>query len=282
MSSSSSDSTASIIDRVAALEAKFALSVHEVSIAPKKSIDDIAHSEDHGGAGSSRVKSIVFGGLDGVITTFSIVAAVAGANLPPQTAILMGFSNLIADALSMGLGDFLSSKAELEFEISESNREKLEFEKSKDAEVAEHARMLVERGVTEADAIELSNILSKYPDVFHEMHMPLELGIGAPDDEATPAMDGFTTFMSFIIFGSVPMWTYIVLFYGGVRNWNHIFGASCAMTAATLFLLGWVQATITRQARFKTATLMMINGGLAAAAAYLVGWGLEHAVGTGV
>lgn len=54
------------------------------------------HKEVHGGAGSSNVKSVVFGGLDGVITTFSIVAAVAGASLPAQTAILMGFSNLSA------------------------------------------------------------------------------------------------------------------------------------------------------------------------------------------
>ncbi len=126
---------------------------------------DAAHAESHGGAGSNRVKSIVFGGLDGVITTFSIVAAVAGADLPPQTAILMGFSNLIADALSMGLGDFLSSKAELEFELSESNREKVEFEKDPEHEVAEHARMLVKRGVSEADAMSLSTTLAKYPDV---------------------------------------------------------------------------------------------------------------------
>ena len=44
-------------------------------------------AENHGGTGSERVKSIVFGGLDGVITTFSIVAAVAGASLPIETAL---------------------------------------------------------------------------------------------------------------------------------------------------------------------------------------------------
>ena len=257
------------------------------SIQTVEDIDDVrkfdgAHAESHGGTGSNRVKSIVFGGLDGVITTFSIVAAVAGASLPPQTAILMGFSNLIADALSMGLGDFLSSKAELEFELSESNREKVEFEKSQDHEVSEHARLLVKRGVTEADAAALSSTLAKYPAVFHEMHLPLELGLSAPDGDATPAMDGFTTFMSFIIFGSVPMWTYVILYYAGVHNSGTIFGVSCGTTALTLFALGWIQAWITGQKRAKTALLMMVNGGLAAAAAYLIGWGLEHAVGTGV
>jgi VIT1/CCC1 family predicted Fe2+/Mn2+ transporter len=114
------------------------------------------------------------------------------------------------------------------------------------------------------------------------VHLPLELGLSAPDGEATPAMDGFTTFMSFIIFGSVPMWTYVILFYAGVKARQTIFGVACAMTALTLFALGWIQAWITGQNRARTAFLMMINGGLAAAAAYLIGWGLEHAVGTGV
>lgn len=247
-----------------------------------KAVEPTEHAEKHGGAGSSRVKSIVFGGLDGVITTFSIVAAVAGASLPPQTAILMGFSNLIADALSMGLGDFLSSKAENEFELAESEREKAEFKADPAAEIAEHADMLVKRGVTEADAKLVSETLARYPDIFHESHMPLELGISAPDGGATPAADGFVTFISFMVFGSVPMFTYVILFFAGVRHSPSIFGAASAMTAATLFLLGFVQASITGQQRLRTGALMTINGGLAAAAAYLVGWGLEHAVGTGV
>ena len=257
--------------------------VSDKSIVEIKKKGDSHHtSEDHGGVGSSRVKSIVFGGLDGVITTFSIVAAVAGASLPPQTAILMGFSNLIADAISMGLGDFLSSKAELEFEISESVREKVEFEHSPQEEIGEHADLLIARGMNKADAWSLSMTLAKYPDVFHEMHMPLELGISAPDGGSTPAMDGFVTFISFILFGSVPMWTYLILFYAGFKGNGGIFGISCATTAMTLFALGWVQASITGQHKLRTGSLMMINGGLAAAAAYLVGWGLEHAVGTGV
>lgn len=245
-------------------------------------INKVNHVDKHGGAGSSRVKSIVFGGLDGVITTFSIVAAVAGASLPPQTAILMGFSNLIADAMSMGLGDFLSSKAELDFEKSESECEKAEFDENRDEELAEHAGLLVKRGLSEEDAMLLTTTLARYPQVFHEMHMPLELGIKAPDGESTPAMDGFVTFMSFIIFGSVPMWTYLILFYAGYRNSSGIFGIACGMTAITLFLLGFIQASITGQKKMRTGALMMINGGLAAAAAYLVGWGLENAIGTGI
>jgi len=214
----------------------------------------------------------------------------------------------------MGLGDFLSSKAETEFEAAESAREKAEFASDPAHEIKEHAQLLVDRGVDKADATQLAETLARYPDVFHAAHLPLELGMSAPDGSATPAMDGFVTFLSFIIFGSVPMFTYVVLFYScvlrmraapsalpaprdahrppppsprpdshsGVRQNATIFGVACAMTAVTLFALGWTQATITGQRRLRTGTLMTINGGLAAAAAYLVGWGLEHAVGTGV
>ena len=105
----------------------------------------------------------------------------------------MGFSNLIADALSMGLGDFLSSKAELDFEKSESDREKWEFSNAQDNEVAEHAEMLVAKGVAKDDADIVSTTLAKYPEVFHEVHLPLELGLHAPDGSETPAMDGLVT-----------------------------------------------------------------------------------------
>ena len=70
-----------------------------------------APPEQHGGgtlcgrAPGDYIKSIVFGGLDGIITTFAIVASVAGANLPLEVVILTGFSKLLGDALSMGFGD---------------------------------------------------------------------------------------------------------------------------------------------------------------------------------
>ena len=228
------------------------------------------------------MKSIVFGGLDGVITTFSIVSAVAGAQLPIQTALLMGFSNLIADAISMGLGDFLSSKAEHEYQVSESKRELWEFEHSRESEVDEQQTLFKEKGMSAEDAVAVSALLAKYPAIFHEVHLPAELGFSVPESSDGSAMDGFVTFCSFIVFGSVPMWSYVITFYAGYRYSGGVFGIACAFTALTLFMLGVTQAVITKQNRLKTGTLMMLNGGLAAAAAYLVGWGLEHAIGSGV
>jgi len=60
------------------------------------------------------IKSIVYGGLDGIITTFAVVSGVIGAQLNPSIILILGFANLIADGISMGVGDYLSSKAEQE------------------------------------------------------------------------------------------------------------------------------------------------------------------------
>lgn len=87
--------------------------------------------------------------------------------------------------------------------------------------------------------------------------------------------------MSFLLFGSVPMWSYVITYYAGYKSRGGVFGVACAFTALTMFLLGVTQATITRQNRLKTGVLMTLNGSLAAASAYLVGWGLEQAIGSG-
>ena len=63
------------------------------------------------------VKSFVYGGMDGIITTFSVVAGSFGANLDTYVIIIMGLANLIGDGLSMSLGDYLSSKTVMEFSM---------------------------------------------------------------------------------------------------------------------------------------------------------------------
>ncbi len=69
----------------------------------------------------------MFGGLDGIITTFAVVAASVGGNLSSDVILLMGFANLIADGLSMGFGDYLSSQAEVDYTKAEHTREKWEL-----------------------------------------------------------------------------------------------------------------------------------------------------------
>ena len=84
-------------------------------------------NETHNKAGE-HMKTIIFGGLDGIITTFAVVAGAGGGGLSVDTVLIMGFSSLVADALSMGVGDALSSKAESEVASKERRREKWELD----------------------------------------------------------------------------------------------------------------------------------------------------------
>lgn len=58
------------------------------------------------------IKAAVYGANDGIITTFAVVAGVAGAGLSPTIVIILGIANLIADGCSMGIGDFLGERSE--------------------------------------------------------------------------------------------------------------------------------------------------------------------------
>jgi VIT1/CCC1 family predicted Fe2+/Mn2+ transporter len=74
------------------------------------------------GAGNY-IKSAIYGGLDGIMEMFVVVAGVTGGSLDPRVPIILGFASLIADAMSMSIGDLLSTRAELEFAQAERKRE---------------------------------------------------------------------------------------------------------------------------------------------------------------
>lgn len=90
---------------------------------------------------------------------------------------------------------------------------------------------------------------------------------------------GVVTFSSFIGFGSVPVLTYAAL-RGAVwgESGDMTFLIACLATSLTLFLLGVAKARITKQNSWESGALMLLNGGLAAAAAYLVGYAMGEAL----
>jgi len=240
-----------------------------------------AATENHGGLGSDFVKSLIFGGLDGVITTFSTIASVAGGQLSIETAIVLGFANLIGDAIAMGAGDYLSSLAEFQFLLKEKERggKMLEAGTAKTTVAA----ALTAKGLRAEDAAELMAIVSKpqYREFAEEFVLTEELGQEVPDDPLGPAKDGAVTMISFLVFGSLPLWVYVITWGVGYNNSGGSFGISAAACAMSLFSLGWLQGTITRQPRFKSAAFMTINGSLASAAAYFLGWAIMQAIGNG-
>ena len=123
--------------------------------------DIIEHVEtEHAGKGAHNIKSITYGGIDGIITTFAIMSAAIGANLSEKIIIIMGFSNLIADAFSMGFGDYISSNAERNYIISERKKELKEYDIHRNHEIKELIELYIYNGLDIQDAIQLVNILA--------------------------------------------------------------------------------------------------------------------------
>lgn len=68
------------------------------------------------------LKSAVFGANDGIVTTFAVVAGVAGAHLSAQVVLIMGIANMVADGLAMGLGDYLGERSERQMRNEKKNQ----------------------------------------------------------------------------------------------------------------------------------------------------------------
>lgn len=71
------------------------------------------HTEPVGALETARhyIRELVYGANDGIITTFAVVAGVAGGGLPLYAVLIVGFANLLADGLSMGVGNYLAIRA---------------------------------------------------------------------------------------------------------------------------------------------------------------------------
>jgi len=219
--------------------------------------------------------------LDGIITTFAIVAAVAGAGLSENSVILLGVANLIADGISMGLGDYLSEIAEQNFVRHEFKRERWEVDNYLEGEIREMCEIYtMKKGFSQQDAESVMRIFAKYPKAFVELMCVDELGFIAPNDsEDFPAYKkGLVTFFAFIFFGSVPV--LIFIFAKAVPKSQRpdkslLFIIATIATAFTMFALGVTKASFTKQNKMQSGFMMLLNGACAAAAAFGIGYLLE-------
>ena len=246
----------------------------------KKDVESLRSSHDaghepHSSDSGKYIKSIVYGGLDGIITTFAVVAGVAGAALPVSVVLILGFANLIADGLAMAFGDFLSTKAEDEFYQAERNREEWEFDNHLDGEKRELVELYLGKGLAEEDAKQIVDILAKDRNTMVDVMMVEELGLFKSDQ--SPLGNALATFLSFVLFGFVPLLSYVTGYFGNFRN-DFGFSWACVLTALTLFALGSLKARFTGRPWAGSGLEMLLVGGIAALAAFGIGHLLQGLV----
>lgn len=225
-------------------------------------------AEQHGGASSQYLGEMVYGGLDGIITTFAVVSGVAGAQLGTPIILILGLANLFADGFSMGTGAYLSTKSEREYYDREWKREAWEVEHFPDGEKEEMVQVYLRQGYDEDDARQLVEIHARKPDLLVKVMMVDELGLIA--DEKKPLLSALATFVSFVVAGSVPLLVYLLGLFIPIPT-AFSFPMSLALSGAALFGLGAAKVLVTKLNPFRSGLEMLIVGGLAAGVAYGVG-----------
>ncbi len=244
------------------------------SIAAHAGMGKKKHEETHGNA--KYLKSVVYGGLDGIITTFAVVAGATGASFSTTVLLVLGFANLFADGISMAFGDYLSTKAEREYHGAEREREEWEVDNHLQGEKREMIEIYIGRGLSRGDAERVVDIISKKKKTFVDIMMLEELGI--VEDDESPLNNAVATFVSFAVFGVIPLLTYVLGTFSGFAAANQFVMAS-VLTGLALFTLGALKVQVTRRNILVSGLEMLLLGGIAAAVAYGIGYFLAGVVG---
>jgi len=216
----------------------------------------------------------VFGGLDGILTSFAIVAGATGGDLPSQVVLILGFSNIFADALSMGVGEYLSSVAHNDWVLTERNREAWEMDNYPGGEIEEMVQIYTERGMGEEDAREVVERMAKYKDFFVDVMMAEELGLQVPDENhrLESFKEGAIMFSSFAFFGALPLLGYVIipLFFPHLPS-DNLFLCACVITGSVLFLLGSIKSIFSTTHWVIAGGETLLLGGACGAVAHIIG-----------
>lgn len=222
-------------------------------------------SDVHGSRLGPFIQDIVYGGHDGIITTFAVVAGSAGADLSHGVIIILGFANLFADGISMGAGAFLSKRAEHDQYQRLLDEELKEIEQMPDMERAEVREMYRAKGFQGKQLDEVVAVITRDKRVWADVMMREEHGMSSPE-VGHALLHGLFTFCGFLLFGFVPLIPYVF----GVGPGNSFMSAILS-TGIALLLLGITRSVVTRQRMIRGIVEILVLGTLTATVAYIVG-----------
>jgi len=248
--------------------------VHDIG--NRDNADEEGHQE-----GGGYLKSIVFGGLDGILTTFAIVAGAYGGGLAWEIILILGVSNVFADAIAMGAGEYLSSKAHRDYVMTEKRREQWEYKNYKEGEIKEMIVLFHQRGMGLADAELVVRKMAEYEDFFIDLMVTEELGLKLPNEnEAALLKDAFVMFLSFLIFGLFPLFPFFLGPFGIMED-NNLIKTSLLFTGVSLFSLGAFKSTFSSSSHWLSSGLeSFCLGSVCALIAFSVGDSVNQFIGT--
>lgn len=232
---------------------------------PPKPVDV---EQQHSGPASRYIGNVVYGGLDGIVTTFAVVSGVTGAELSAGIVLILGLANLLADGFSMATGAYLSAKSEREYYDRELQRQLWQIQHRPNDERQALYEEYVQQGYTEAEARQIVATHARHPSAWARVMMVEELGLLT--DDRKPLISALLTFCAFLAAGSLPLLVYVLGLFVPIAPMV-AFLISLALSGVALFLLGAAKVLITERNPFRSGMEMLLIGGLAAGVAYLVG-----------
>lgn len=216
--------------------------------------------------------SAVYGALDGTVTTFAVVSGVMGAGLSPNIILILGLANLVADGFSMAASNYLSIKSEQSYHQEEYNREKWEVENYPKGEEKEIREIYKQKGFTGKDLDRAVEIITSDKERWLKTMMVEELGI--IQEDKNPWLSAAITFSAFLICGTIPLVTFILVYFLPALESN-AFLISCIITTLSIFTVGSLRSLIIAKRWWKAGFEMLLVGGAAAAVAYGIGYLLK-------
>jgi VIT1/CCC1 family predicted Fe2+/Mn2+ transporter len=208
------------------------------------------------------LRAATFGAMDGLVTNIALIAGVGGGGVSTRNIVLTGAAGLVAGAISMGLGEFTSVRAQNEQVAAEVAKERRELERNPEAEAEELAAMWVERGLTPELARQVADAFGRQPEQALRVHAQAELGID-PDEQPSPWVAAVSSFVCFSVGAAVPLLPFLL-------------GATSLLLAlgcggVGLFVAGALVSRFTNRRWWTSGLRQLVLGGLAAAATYGIG-----------
>ena len=218
------------------------------------------------------IAEFVYGGIDGVITTFAVVAGSAGAELAVPIVLILGFANLIADGFAMSVGSYFSAKSENESYDKHKAVEYWEIENLREKEV-EEIREIYEAKGFEGDLLkQVVDVITSNDEVWVDTMMKEELKM--MKDDRPPWKRELVTFIAFNLLGFIPLSTYALTSFID-ESFSDLFMLSCFSSAVALTCIGTLKGFVTEQSQIKGILETVFLGGIAAIIAFFLGDILE-------
>ena len=218
----------------------------------------------------------VYGGIDGSVTTFAVVAGAAGGGLGANVILILGFANLIADGFAMSVGSYLSNKSEQDNYNMHERTEYWEVDHLPERERQEVREIMQAKGFEDELLDKVVEVLTADRDRWVDLMMKEELGMIR--ESKSPIAMGAVTFASFMLVGLIPLLTY-VLEFSGIKLDADPFWLASFLTGLAFLGIGYLKSYVTQTNRWRAMLETLLLGGAAAFLAYYVGSLLESLLG---